>query len=207
MKKACNLWATGKGIWFLLLQLIILRRLVAESSDFCENLSTICKEIKMDGKNSNTAYYKWQLSVVQCYLREEKSKLDEQVGWDRSGKEKYKQYTYLVFSHRSEKISSNLNSKLNTMINFNEKNCVKIVSFYNKLRLDLNGEERKLEKRESRKISNNEWRKRSSRGLLSIETASSGEKARWKNASNLGRKTPMSYQKNFFTAQEQPGLP
>ena len=102
MKKACNLWATGKGIWFLLLQLIILRRLVAESSDFCENLSTICKEIKMDGKNSDTDYYKWQLSVVQCYLREEKSKLDEQVGWDRTGKEKHKQYTNLVFSHRSE---------------------------------------------------------------------------------------------------------
>ncbi len=37
------------------------------------------------------------------------------------------------------------------MINFNEKNCVKIVSFYNKLRLDLNGEEKKLEKRELKK--------------------------------------------------------
>ena len=66
--------------------------------------------------------------------------------------EKNKLGNNLVFSHRSEKISSNLNFKLNTTINFNKKNCVKIVSFYNKLRLDLNGEERKLEKRESKNI-------------------------------------------------------
>ena len=35
---------------------------------------------------------------------------------------------------------------------------------------------------------NKEWRKKSSRGLLSSQTASSGEGARWKNALNLERK-------------------
>ena len=129
MKKACNFWATGKWISFLLLQLIILRRLVAESFDFCENLSTTWKEIKLDGTNLNIDYYKWKLSVEQCYLMRGKIKLDERFGWDRSGEGKNKQCLNLVVSLRSEKISYNLTSKLNTTLNFNENICVKIISF------------------------------------------------------------------------------
>ena len=51
MIKACNFGATGKWIWVPLLQLIILRRFVAESSDSCKNLSTGWKDTKVEEKN------------------------------------------------------------------------------------------------------------------------------------------------------------
>ena len=121
MKKACKFWVTGKWIGFLLLQLIILRRLVAESSDSCKNLSTGWKAIKVEEKNKKIDYYKWKLWIEQCNLMAEKNKLYEKVGRDCSRKGKIK-CTSLVFSVGSEEITYNLPTiKLNTILNFNEK--------------------------------------------------------------------------------------
>ena len=73
MKKACNFWATGKWIWFSLLQLIILRRFVAESSNSCKNLSTGWKDTKVEEKNKKNDYYNWQLRFEHCNANSEKT--------------------------------------------------------------------------------------------------------------------------------------
>ena len=88
-------------------------------------------------------YYKWQLRFEHCNSNSEKNNLYGQVGWDCSGNRKMK-CASLVFSVGSEKIPYNFSTlKLNTMLNFNEKIFVNMLSFYNRLWLNLNGGESK----------------------------------------------------------------
>ena len=120
-------------ILIIMIQIIIWRRLVADSSDFCKNLSTTWKERNLAGKKSKRDYYKRNLLIEQCKSMSERTKIIKQKNCGRNGKGQGEQCTYLVYSF-DEMTSSNLaTTNLNTKLNLNEKSCAKI-SFCNKLR-------------------------------------------------------------------------